>query len=240
MRRWPQIALGRFRLVIRRHFFLGRVVRQWLRLCREGGGLTVPGGVQEPYRCATWGHEQWGWKPRNLGFQLNAPMDLFLLLCISELTPHSPAHTNIHPCTSLPVWSFSVCQLNLGWVQGAVGQVLYLHVSPSLSAFRTLLHSALQLGSLKGQVSRAMMRLAPGMLYSPTSTAPDCALLHQVLSEHRYFLRQTESKVHSKIALLVVTTPFGCCQPHITNCSAKSLLQEAASQRQFPSYENWG
>jgi len=26
-----------------------------------GGGVTVPGGVQEPWRCGTEGHGQWAW-----------------------------------------------------------------------------------------------------------------------------------------------------------------------------------
>ena len=25
------------------------------------GGVFVPGGVQEPWRCGTWGHGQWAW-----------------------------------------------------------------------------------------------------------------------------------------------------------------------------------
>ena len=26
-----------------------------------GGGVTIPGGVQEPYGCGTEGHGQWAW-----------------------------------------------------------------------------------------------------------------------------------------------------------------------------------
>lgn len=140
MRRWPEIALGRFRLVLRRHFFLGRVVRQWYRLSKEVVGSPSL-ELFRKHRDVAHGDVSSGHGRDGVGLgisevlsNLNASMDLLLLLCISGPTPHSPAHTNIHPCASLPVWS--LCQLNLGWVQGAVSQALCLHVSPSPSVLR--------------------------------------------------------------------------------------------------------
>ena len=34
-----------------------------------GGAVTIPGGVQEPWRCGTWGHGQWvGWVGLGVGW----------------------------------------------------------------------------------------------------------------------------------------------------------------------------
>jgi len=45
---------GRFRLDIRKNLFSDRAVVHWNRPPREvGGGVTIPGGVQEPWRCST-------------------------------------------------------------------------------------------------------------------------------------------------------------------------------------------
>jgi len=50
----------RFRLDIKKHFFPDRVVRQW-HSCPGSGGVTVPGGVSELWRCGTEGCGQWAW-----------------------------------------------------------------------------------------------------------------------------------------------------------------------------------
>ena len=46
--------------VLGRKFFSRRVVRQW-HSCPDCGRVTIPGGVQEPWRCCTEGHSQWAW-----------------------------------------------------------------------------------------------------------------------------------------------------------------------------------
>jgi len=50
----------RFRLDIRNNFFSERsdAVAQD---AQGGGGVTVPAGVQEPWRCGTEGCGQWAW-----------------------------------------------------------------------------------------------------------------------------------------------------------------------------------
>jgi len=45
---------GRSRLDIRNNFFSKRVVRQWLQAAQGGGGVTVPGGVQEKGTSGGW------------------------------------------------------------------------------------------------------------------------------------------------------------------------------------------
>ena len=49
-----------FRLSMRELFLSERVVLQW-HSCPESSGVTVLGGVQEPWRCGTEGHGQWAW-----------------------------------------------------------------------------------------------------------------------------------------------------------------------------------
>ena len=52
------LCQGRFRLAVRNNSFSQRAVRQ-RHSCPGSGGVTVPGGVQEPYRCDTEGCGQW-------------------------------------------------------------------------------------------------------------------------------------------------------------------------------------
>jgi len=40
--------------------FSERVVLQW-HIAKGGGGVTVPGGVPELWRCGTEGCSQWSW-----------------------------------------------------------------------------------------------------------------------------------------------------------------------------------
>ena len=47
-------------LGIRKEFSEG-VVMQW-HSCPGSGGVTVPGGIKEPWRCGTEGHGQWAWR----------------------------------------------------------------------------------------------------------------------------------------------------------------------------------
>ena len=54
------LCQGRFRLAVRNNSFSQRAVRQW-HSCPGSGGVTVPGGVQEPWGCGTEGHAQWAW-----------------------------------------------------------------------------------------------------------------------------------------------------------------------------------
>jgi len=49
-----QVEEGRFRLGIRKHFFSKRVVMHW-HSCPGSGGVTIPGGAQELWRCGTEG-----------------------------------------------------------------------------------------------------------------------------------------------------------------------------------------
>ena len=46
--------LVRFRLDIRNNSFSERVVMRW-HSCAGSGGVTVPGGAQEPWRCSSEG-----------------------------------------------------------------------------------------------------------------------------------------------------------------------------------------
>ena len=59
---WGRLPLLQRRsgLDIRKNFFLGRVAMHWHRLSREVV-VTIPGGVQELWRCGTEGHGQWAW-----------------------------------------------------------------------------------------------------------------------------------------------------------------------------------
>ena len=42
--------------------FLLRKSGNALAQAAQGGvGVIIPGGVQEPWRCGTWGHGQWAW-----------------------------------------------------------------------------------------------------------------------------------------------------------------------------------
>ena len=52
---------GGFRLDTGKHFFSEGVVMQW-HSCPGSGGVTVPGGVQELWRCGTEGRGQWAWR----------------------------------------------------------------------------------------------------------------------------------------------------------------------------------
>ena len=56
------LCQGRFRLVVRNNSFRQRAVRQW-HSCPGSGGVTVPGGVPEPWGCGTEGYSRawWGW-----------------------------------------------------------------------------------------------------------------------------------------------------------------------------------
>jgi len=47
---------GRFRMVTWQNLFSEGVMRHWNRLPGGGGGVTVPGGIQEMCRCSTEGH----------------------------------------------------------------------------------------------------------------------------------------------------------------------------------------
>lgn len=53
---------------------------------RGGGGGTIPGGVQEPWRCGTWQHGQWArWGQAGVGF--GGLRGLFLpSLCYEKIT----------------------------------------------------------------------------------------------------------------------------------------------------------
>ena len=55
-----KLLQGRFRLDIRKHLFSERVVLQW-HSCPWSGGVTIPGGVQEPWKCGTKRCGQWAW-----------------------------------------------------------------------------------------------------------------------------------------------------------------------------------
>ena len=44
------LCQGRFRLAVRNNSFSQRAVRQW-HSCPGSGGVTVPGGVPEPWGC---------------------------------------------------------------------------------------------------------------------------------------------------------------------------------------------
>ena len=48
---------------------------QW-HSCPGSGGVTIPGGVQEPGRCGTEGRGQWSWWGW-VGFGLDDLSDLF-------------------------------------------------------------------------------------------------------------------------------------------------------------------
>ena len=49
---------GLFRLAVRNNSFSQRAVRQW-HSCPGSGGVTVPGGVPEPWGCGTAGRGKW-------------------------------------------------------------------------------------------------------------------------------------------------------------------------------------
>jgi len=48
---------GRFRLNIRKDSFSERVIDALAHAAQGCGGVTVPGGVQELWRCGTGGHD---------------------------------------------------------------------------------------------------------------------------------------------------------------------------------------
>ena len=62
---------GRFRMDARSNFFSQRAARRW-HCCPGSGGVTVPGGVPELWRCGTEICGQWAW----LGLDLTVG-DLF-------------------------------------------------------------------------------------------------------------------------------------------------------------------
>jgi len=50
-----------FRLVIRKKILLRKTVEAVAQAAQGGGGVTIPGGVQEPCGGGTEGHGQWAW-----------------------------------------------------------------------------------------------------------------------------------------------------------------------------------
>jgi len=47
--------------VRRKIFFLRKSGEAVAQAAQAGGGVTVPGGVQEPHGCGTERHDQWAW-----------------------------------------------------------------------------------------------------------------------------------------------------------------------------------
>ena len=62
-----RLCQERLRLSIRKHLFSKRAVLQW-HSCPGSGGVSIPGGVEEPWRWGTEGRGQWwGWVGAGLG-----------------------------------------------------------------------------------------------------------------------------------------------------------------------------
>jgi len=97
--RGNRLKLGpeRCGLNVRKNAFSERVIMQWNRLPQGGGGITIPGGVQETWRCGTEGHSEHGGDGSL--FRLDDRSSLFQpsWLCDSEslsnaaLTPFIPS-----------------------------------------------------------------------------------------------------------------------------------------------------
>ena len=91
---------GRVRLRIKRNCFSQRVVMQW-HSCPGSGGVTIPRGVPEPWRCGTKGHGQRAWWDE-LG------LDLMVLEVFSNKYDRMILKSSI----PTPVW-ISYCRLVL-------------------------------------------------------------------------------------------------------------------------------
>ena len=62
-----QVAPGEVQVGIRNNFF-SKEQRCSGTAAQGGGGATIPGGVQELWRCGTWGRGQWArWGGLGLG-----------------------------------------------------------------------------------------------------------------------------------------------------------------------------
>ena len=75
-------------------FFPGRVAMQW-HSCPGNGGVTVPGGVQKPWRCGTEGRGQWArWG--------GVGLDWVILVVFSSLNVPDCSHLAGSPSQPLP------------------------------------------------------------------------------------------------------------------------------------------
>ena len=57
-----QLCQGRFRLDLSKNVLSERAVMHCDSCPGRGDGVTVPGGVKEPWRCGTEGRGQWAWR----------------------------------------------------------------------------------------------------------------------------------------------------------------------------------
>jgi len=92
-----KLCQGLFSLDIKKHFFSGRVVMQW-HSCPGSGGVTVPGGVPEPWRCGTEGRGQWAWWD-GLGLDLGI-LAVFSNCSDSVTLQLYPYLVHVHSCVS--------------------------------------------------------------------------------------------------------------------------------------------